>query len=159
MKKVILIGMLLGATFSAGFILGDHSWKRLLFMEGPLVYTPPRFYTKTNVRLHEIPDYGSEVFCFQTGFGEVNQYVSFRLPPELAESFVRTYVEECGFPTNTVKTAEIPPWVLGQTAMEEWNPEYWFPSYDALDQVYYQEHLFCGYSKKKNRIYLMGWNN
>jgi hypothetical protein len=124
----------------------------------PTVITPPPLPDLTHFRIQGFPEHSSKHYFFRSGFTDVNEYWSFQLPPDQAGSFIKTYVSANQIPALS-DTSAIPEWVLGNIRHERWDHRYWFTSFEQLDEIYYQKYLFCGYSRKAKRIYLMNWND
>ncbi|WP_417745560.1 hypothetical protein [Rosistilla oblonga] len=145
-------------AFAAGFILGDRPWERIRERFGPFVISPKLPRELYHFHLEEIPEFSSDHFFFRDGFTDVDEYWSFCLAPDLAEAFLKAYVEKSQL-TVVEDTNDIPDWVLGVKEQDEWDGRYWFSDYRELDQIYYKKYLFCGYSADRNRLYLMNWND
>jgi len=156
MKKA-LVGLFVSGAFAAGCILGDRPWERMQRLFRPVVIVPKLPDSLHHFQLTEIPAFSSNHYFFREGFGDVDEYWSFCLPPDRAEEFLKAYVETNNLPL-VEDTSEIPDWVLGMTEQDEWDSRYWFSAYRELDQIYYKRFLFCGYSADRNRLYLMNWN-
>lgn len=158
MKRRIVIALLVLSAFGAGFILGDRSWKRIQIFFGPTVIVPNVPSHLGYFRLAHLPPFCSDPYFFREGFRDVDEYLSFVLPPDRAREFLAAYVKENELPA-TEDPAAIPRWVLGMPGQEKWDGRYWFGSFSELDEIYYVKHLFVGYSASRNRIYLMNWND
>ena len=154
MKKSLVI-LLVGCTFAMGVIVGDRSWERLRIF-APVVIVSRVPSEVHHFRLAAVPPFSSDHYYFRDGFADVDEYWSFRLPPEQAESFLASYVQQNHL-SRLEETKELPMWILG-ASKSEWDEGYWFGDFEELDEVYYKEFLFCGYSAKRGRVYLMNWN-
>ena len=124
----------------------------------PKVIVPTPLPALFHFGLNVLPEYSSQHYYFRSGFTDVDEYLSFQLPPELAREFIAEYVRDTQIPKST-NYSQIPEWVLGRITHEGWDSKYWFSSFDQLDEIYYMKYRFCGYSKERNRIYLMNWND
>ena len=141
-----------------GIFLGHYPWGKLLIDFKPKVITPTLPKSITHFGLSELPKYSSRHYFFKIGFQDVTEYWSFVLPPKLAEAFILNYTKEIKKSKNNA-IKEIPKFIIGMPKQDKWNQEYWFSSFEDLDEIYYQRYFFCGYSKKANRIYLVNWND
>ncbi len=145
-------------VFAAGFVLGDQSWKRLQVFP-PIVFKPqpPLPHDIHHFRTSQIPAFSSDHYYFREGHTDVNEYWSFCLPPERAAAFLIDYIATTKL--QPVKdTSQIPTWV-NESQSAKWDQRYWFGDFEELDQIFYEKYLFCGYSAKHNRVYLMNWND
>ena len=157
MKKVHII-LLVVLAFAVGFVLGDRSWLRMRFSFGATVITPRLPDSLDHFRVSGIPAFSSQHYFYREGFGDVDECWSFCLPPEYAKKFLAAYTKKTGMPLIE-DTSDIPDWVIEITEQDTWDGRYWFSAYSEFDQIYYKDHLFCGYSADKNRIYMMNWND
>jgi hypothetical protein len=156
MKKVVLglsIGLLLG------IVLARFDWGTLLpFSNTTYGISCPDLQS---YELHyfgtEIPPFSSRHFFFRSGFGDVDEYWSFVLPPDQARDFIDTYITENNLLPATSETA-FPSGVDITYEHEDWKRDLWFTSFSDLSEIYLAEGLFCAYSQEKNRVYLMNWN-
>lgn len=154
MKKPLVI-LIVSCAFAVGIIVGDRSWERMRIF-APVVIVPRVPSEINHFRIGELPSASSDHYFFRDGFTDVEEYWSFCLPPTEVEAFLTAYVQRNRLPQMT-DTSELPKWILGARS-PEWDDRYWFAGFDELDQVYYEEFLFCGYSAKRHRVYLMNWN-
>ncbi|MCD4728951.1 MAG: hypothetical protein K8R46_14940 [Pirellulales bacterium] len=169
MKKLLagflagLAGFLTGLV--VGLILSAVDWEAILpFSDTTYGIASPDIeesYDLMHFRTN-VPKFSSGHFFFRTGFGDVDEYWSFVLPPERARAFLDSYVKKNALPTisrNTNFPAYISIRINGSYDHKDWRSDLWFDSLADLSEVYYKKYLFCGYSAEKNRIYLMNWND
>ena len=117
-------------------------------------------------RDNALPEGSTEHYFFREGFGDVDEFWSFRLPPDRIEDFIGEYVLKHRIPKagsdlpSTVINPALPQFA---ESFEEWQPEYWFDDIADLDEMYlkldeWEAGEFAAYSKKNGRVYLMNWN-
>jgi hypothetical protein len=157
MKRTAAIALLVLSAVAVGFVLGDRSWRRLRFLGGPKAIVPKVPSGLGHFRLTELPPFASGLYYYRDGFTDVDEYLSFVLPPDRASEFLASYLKANSLPA-VKDTSTIPRWVLGMASGETWDGRYWFSNLAELDQIYYGKYLFLGYSASKNRFYLMNWN-
>ncbi len=156
--KRLLLGILIGIGIC--FPLWTVDWKACMpFADCTYGVSPHSLdsYDLSHFNV-EIPKFSSEHFLFRDGFGDVDEYWSFVLPPDLARKFVDSHVDRMRLP-RVDDMSGIEECVLGGCEHEDWSGEYWFDRFEDLTEIYYEKYYFCGYSEKKNRIYLMNWND
>ena len=115
MKKSLVI-LLVGCTFAMGVIVGDRSWERLRIF-APVVIVSQVPSEVHHFRLAAVPPFSSDHYYFRDGFADVDEYWSFRLPPEQAESFLASYVQQNHL-SRLEETKELPMWILGASKSE-----------------------------------------
>lgn len=160
MKKLVT-GIAAGLVL--GIFLGRIDWPSLMpFDNCTFGVSTPDVKPYVDHFDASVPEFSSDHFFFMTGFGDTVEYWSFVLPPEYARAFLDRYVKMHSLPklssdasvSELVKAAPRP-----YVEHRDWRPSQWFNSPNELSEVYYKDHLFCGYDAKKNRIYLMKWSH
>jgi hypothetical protein len=156
MKK-LLAGFLVGLI--VGLVLSAVNWKAfLLFSNCTYGVASPDIEPNISHFRTKVPQFSSNHFFFREGFMDVDEYWSFELPPELARVFLDSYVKMNSLQAIS-QNSDLPDWIKRSSNHKDWRSDLWFKSYADLSKVYYKKYLFCGYDAKKNRIYLMNWND
>jgi hypothetical protein len=162
MKKVLLgllIGLSVGLPF--GFLVGNkwESLKPSNWCTHGASAPDIESYGLSGFCMSAPPEFSSRHFFFRTGFGDVDEYWSFELPPDRAREFLDDYVKRSQLPSIPA-TSEFPDWIRDPGCdHEDWNPQLWFERFEDLSEIYHVKYHFVGYSQEKNRIYLMNWND